>query len=40
MKTYLNRRELLIGAGVGAIGTAAAVGVAVTVFAAEEDRRQ
>jgi hypothetical protein len=40
MKTYLNRRELLIGAGAGAIGTVAAVGVApVTVFAAEENDR-
>jgi hypothetical protein len=40
MKTYLNRRELLIGAGVGAIGTAAAVGAApITVFAAEENDR-
>lgn len=40
MKTYLNRRELLIGAGAGAIGTAAAVGVApATVFAADENDR-
>lgn len=37
MKTYLNRRELLIRAGVGAIGTAAAVGAApATVFAGDE----
>jgi hypothetical protein len=40
MKTYLNRRQLLIGAGMGAIGTAAAAGAApVTVFAADEDDR-
>lgn len=40
MKTYLNRRELLVGAGVGAIGTAAATGaLPATVFAADEDER-
>ena len=40
MNAYLNRRQLLIGAGMGAVGTAAAAAaVPVTVFAAEEDDR-
>jgi hypothetical protein len=38
MKTYLNRRELMIAAGIGAIGTAAAVGATpATVFARDEN---
>jgi hypothetical protein len=38
--TQVNRRQLLIGAGMGAIGTAAALGAApAEVFAAEENDR-
>ena len=37
MRTYFNRRQLLVGAGMGAIGTAVAAGVVpATVFAADE----
>ena len=37
MKTFLNRRQLLIGAGMGAVGTATAVGTApAPVFPAED----
>lgn len=40
MESYINRRQLLIGAGMGAIGTAAAAGtVPIAVFAADEDDR-
>jgi hypothetical protein len=38
MKTYLNRRQLLIGAGMGAIGAAAAAGAApAAAFVKEAD---
>jgi hypothetical protein len=40
MKTYLNRRQLLVGAGAGVIGAATAAGAApAAVFAAEENDR-
>ena len=38
MNTYLNRRQLLIGAGMGLVGTAAAAGAApATAFAGDQD---
>jgi hypothetical protein len=38
MKSYLNRRRLLVGAGMRAIGTVVVVGAApVTVFAADKN---